>query len=94
MQQAQKMQKDIEKAQNDLASMEITFSNNGVTVVARCDNSIKSVSLDEELVNSQDKEMLEDLILVAMNGALNKIRDKTESKLSGITGGLDLSSLM
>ena len=94
MQQAQKMQKDVEKAQNDLGNMEVTYSKDGVSIVARCDNTIKSISLDDELVKSRDKEMLEYLILVSVNGALNNVRDKTESKLSGIAGGLDLSGLL
>ena len=94
LKQAQKMQKDVEKAQNDLARMEISYTNNGIEVVARGDNTIKSISIDDDLVNAQDKEMLQDLVLVAVNGALTRIRDKTESKLSGITSGLDLSGLM
>ena len=94
LKQAQKMQKEVESAQNKLAEMEVTFSNNGVDVVAKGDFTIKSISVNEDLIKSGDKEMIDDVLLVAINGALDKVRGETESKLSGITGGMDLSSLL
>ena len=93
LKQAQKMQKDVERAQNDLSSMEVSYSNNGVDVIAKGDNTIASLSISVELLEAQDKEMLEDLVLIAVNGALDKIRARTESKLSGITGGLNIPGM-
>ena len=93
LKQAQKMQKEVENAQNQLSEMEINYSCNGVKVVAIGDFTIKSISISEELVALKDKEMLDDVILLAINGAIKEVREKTESKLSGITGGLNIPGL-
>ena len=94
MKQAQKMQKEMESAQSALADTEVTFQNNGVDVTATCDYTIKSIKISDELIQSNDAELISDVTLIAVNGALKLVREKTESQLSGITGGLDLSSLM
>ena len=93
LKQAQKMQKDVDRAQNDLSSMEVSYSNNGVEVTAKGDNTIASLNISAELLENGDKEMLEDLVLIAVNGALDKIRVQTESKMSGIAGGLNIPGL-
>jgi len=90
LKQAQKMQRDLEMAQNELADTEVTFSGNGVKIVATCDFTIKSIEVEHELFESPDKEMFEDVLMVAVNGVLDKIRNKTESRLSGLTGGMNI----
>ncbi len=94
LKKAQQMQRDMEQVQNELAEMEITYSGNGVEVVAKGDSTIKSITIAPDLLESaEDKDMLEDCVLVAVNGALNKIREETQSRMSGITGGLNLPGL-
>ena len=93
LKQAQKMQKDMEKTQNQLSLTEYTFASNGVTAIARGDFSLVSLKLSDELLKAPDQEMLQDLIVVAVNGALTKAREEMESKLSGITGGMNFPGL-
>lgn len=93
LKQAQKMQRDVDKAQHELAQMEITYVGNGVEVVAKGDFSIKKISIGDDLIAARDKGMLEDVVLVAVNGALAKLRHETESKLSGITAGFSMPGL-
>ncbi len=93
LEQAQKMQNDVQKAQSELSEMEVSYSCNGVDVVANGDFSIKSITISDDLASSQDKEMIEDVVLVAVNGAVKKVRVRTESKLAGITGGLNIPGL-
>ena len=94
LKQAQKMQQEVESAQDQIAEMEVDHSCNGIKVIAKGDFTIKSITItDDELVQSKDKEMLEDLILLAVNGAITKVREMTESKLSSITGGLNIPGL-
>ena len=93
LKQAQKMQKEVENAQSKLSEKEVSFSSNGVEIVAKGDFTMKSVSISSELIESGDKEMIDDVVLVAVNGAIDKVRKMTESKLSGIVGGLDIPGL-
>lgn len=93
LKQAQKMQEDMERAQNALSGMEFTFASNGVSATAKGDFTVTAISVSEELLKEPDKEMLEDLLLVAVNGALAKARETMETKLSSITGGLQLPGM-
>ena len=93
LKQAQKMQRDVEEAQNDLERMELSYSNNGVDVVARGNYTIRSITIGDDLLKAPDKEIIEDVLLVAVNGALDQVRKKTERRLSGITAGLNLPGI-
>ena len=93
LKQAQKMQKEVESAQNQLSEKEVNFSSNGVEVVARGDYTVKSLSISKDLIDTRDKEMIDDVVLVAVNGAIDKVREMTESKMSGIVGNVNLSGL-
>lgn len=90
MAQVQQMKADMERTQQET---EVRFGANGVEAVARGDMSIVSVRISEDIAQSGDREMLEDLVLVAVNGALDKVRKKLESQVAGLAGGMDLSSL-
>ncbi len=94
LKQAQKMQQDVQRAQDELADLELSYSTNGVSVTAKGDYSIKEIVVNEELFSSGDKELFEDVILVAVNGAISKIREETETRMSGITGGLNLPGIL
>ena len=90
MQQAQKMQRDLERAQAEIAEMTYEASSGGgaVKVVARGDHSIESISIDPDVVDPEDVEMLQDLILAAVNEGLRSISVESEKRLGAATGGL------
>lgn len=91
MKQAQKMQEDLQKAQEEIANMEVTGQAGGgmVSVVMTGRHDVKRVSIDDSLMQD-DKEMLEDLIAAAVNDAVRKIESETKERMSGMTGGLPL----
>lgn len=91
MKQAQKMQEDMVKAQEELATMEVTGESGGgmVSVVLNGRHEAKRVSIDESLFgDDDDKEMLEDLIAAAINDAVHKVEAASKEKMSGLTAGL------
>ena len=91
MKQAQKMQADMQKAQEELANMEVEGQAGGgmVKVVMNGRHEIRRVSLDDSLMQD-DKEMIEDLLAAAVNDAVRRIEQETSDKMSGLTAGLNL----
>ncbi len=92
MKQAKKMQEDMEKMQKDMASKEFEGSS-GAGLVSCCvtgKNHIKSLQIDASLVKEDEKDMLEDLIIAALNDALEKVKKETEQQMGSLTGGMDL----
>ena len=90
MKQAQELQKKMEKAQEGLVDMEVEATSGGgmVKVVANGKQEILSIEVDPEVINSEDKEMLEDLVLAAVNEALKKSRELASEEMSKVTGGM------
>ena len=90
MKQAQRMQRQMEEAQKAVEEMEATATAGGgaVEVTVSGKKELLKVKLKEEVVDPEDIEMLEDLILVAVNDALHKIDEASEQSMSKITGGL------
>jgi hypothetical protein len=90
LKQAQRMQKQLEEAQEKLAEMEITGSAGGGVVEAVVSGSkeLKSIKINPEAVDPDDVETLEDLILVAVNNALNGVDTASEELTGGMAGGL------
>jgi DNA-binding YbaB/EbfC family protein len=91
MRQAQEMQAKVQKAQDELASLEVEGVAGGgmVKVVVTCKHQARRVTIEPALL-SDDKEMLEDLIAAAYNDAAGKIERTVQEKMSAITGGLGL----
>ncbi len=91
MQQAQKMQADLQKAQEQLAQEEITGESGGglVKVVMNGKHEVRSISIDDSLLGD-DRDMLEYLVVAAMNAAVSKIASKMKDSMSGVTSGLGL----
>ena len=91
MKQAQKMQADMQKAQEELANMEVTGQSGGgmVSVVMTGRHDVKRVSIDDSLMED-DKEMLEDLLAAAVNDAVRQVEEQNQEKMSGMTAGLNL----
>lgn len=94
MKKAQQMQQDLQDAQGKLSEMEIEHIGNGVKVVVMGNYSVKSIEIDKELIEDvDDKECLEDCILLAVNGALDKVREASEKQMNGVAGGLNIPGL-
>ncbi len=91
MQQVQKMQEEMQKAQKELADKEVVGSAGGdiVKVVMSGQQQIKHINIDHEMIDG-DHEMLEDLLIAAFNDAMNKIADLQKTDLGGLTEGLNL----
>ena len=91
MKQAQKMQEDMQKAQEEMANIEVTGQAGGgmVSVVMTCRHDVKRVSIDDSLYGD-DKDMLEDLIAAAVNDAVRQVEKTSSEKMSGMTAGLNL----
>jgi hypothetical protein len=91
MKQAQEMQASMQKAQDELASMEVEGAAGGgmVKVVVTCKYEVRRVSIEDQLLRD-DKDMLEDLVAAAFNDAYRKIELTVADKLSSLTGGLAL----
>lgn len=91
MKQAQKMQEDMQKAQQEIANMEVEGTAGGgmVTVLMNGRHELRRVSIDDSLM-SDDKEMIEDLLAAAVNDAVRKIEQESAAKMSGVTSGLNL----
>ncbi len=90
MKQAQKMQKQMEESQKELEEKEFTASAGGGAVEVKVNGrrEILQVKLAEEAVDPDDVEMLEDLIMVAVNDALRQVDESTAASMSRFTGGL------
>jgi hypothetical protein len=91
MRQAQAMQANMQKAQDELASIEVEGTAGGgmVKVLVTCKHEVKRVTIEPALL-ADDKEMLEDLIAAAFNDARIKVERTVQDKLSAVTGGLAL----
>jgi DNA-binding YbaB/EbfC family protein len=91
MKQAQEMQANMQKAQEELANMEVTGQAGGgmVTVVMTGRHDVKRVNIDDSLMGD-DKEMLEDLLAAAVNDAVRQVESTSQEKMSSMTAGLNL----
>ena len=93
--QAQKMQDQITELQEDIEARDFTATAGGgaVEVTLTGKKTIKSLTLKPEVVDPEDIEMLQDLIISAINEAVNNIETTTEAEMSKITGGVSLPGL-
>ena len=91
MKQAQQMQENMKKAQEELSRTEVEGQSGAglVKVVITCTFAAKKVTIDPSLL-TEDKDMLEDLVMAAMNDAVAKAQAATQAKMSGFTAGLNL----
>ena len=91
MKQAQQMQENMQKAQEQLASIEVEGQSGAgmVKVLMTCRHDVKRVLIDDSLLKD-DKEMLEDLVAAAVNDAVRRVESTVQEKMSGMTAGLPL----
>ena len=92
LQQAQALQRKLAKAQEEIAQLEVTGSAGGGTVSANVSGAgdLLSVQIDPEAVDPDDVEMLQDLVVAAVNDGLRRARELEQEKLGGLAGGLGL----
>ncbi|MGQ9628359.1 MAG: YbaB/EbfC family nucleoid-associated protein [Anaerolineae bacterium] len=95
LRQIQKLQQDLLKTQEALAeeTIEVSAGGGAITVVITGQQRIESVRIDPKAVDPEDVEMLQDLIVAAVNEALERSRELAAERLSGLTGGLNLPGL-
>jgi len=91
MKQAQQMQADMQKAQDEMASLTVTGESGGgmVRITMTCKHELKGLEIDDSLIGD-DKEMLEDLIIAAFNDAVRRVEKTVQEKFSGMAAGLSL----
>ncbi len=96
MQQAQKLQAQLLKAQAELANVKVEGSAGGgaVTVLMNGQQQVESVKISREVVNPEEVEMLEDLVLSAVRDAATKSQEAAAKQMSAITGALKIPGLM
>jgi len=91
MKQAQKMQENMQKAQEELADMEVTGKAGGgmVEVTMNGRHDVRRVNIDDSLLG-EDKDMLEDLVAAAVNDAVQQVEKTSQEKMAGMMGGMQL----
>lgn len=96
MRQAQKMQKELNKAQEEIATMSFEATSGGgmVTAVASGDMKITALTIDPEAVDPEDVEMLQDMVTAAVNEALAGVSELSNQRMNAVTGGMSIPGLM
>jgi hypothetical protein len=96
MKQAQKLQSKMLKLQDELAerTVETTAGGGMIKVVANGRQQVVSISIDKEVVDPEDVEMLQDLVLAAVNDALTKAQEMVSGEMSKFTGGFNLPGML
>ena len=96
MKQAQKMQAELARAQEEIKDMtfEATAGGGMVKVVANGDMTVDSIVIDPEAVDPEDGEMLQDMVAAAVNEALRGVSEISSQRLNAATGGLNIPGLM
>lgn len=96
MKQAQKMQMELARAQEEIKDMTFEASAGGgmVKAVARGDMSLVSIAIDPEAVDPEDIEMLQDTVTAAVNEALRGVSDMSAARINSATGGMNIPGLM
>ena len=96
MRQAQQMQQKMSQVQNELAGRTVTASVGGgmVSVTLNGKNELLSVQIDREVINPEDREMLQDLIVSAVNEGFKKAQDMAQAEMRKITGGINIPGIL
>ena len=96
MKQAARMQQQMEQVQAELAArtVEATSGGGAVKVTAKCDGTIGAIKIDPQALNPADAQLLEDMILTAVNQALGQAKDIANTEMGKVTAGMNLPGLM
>ncbi len=92
MKQAARMQQQMEQVQSQLAArtVEATSGGGAVKVVAKCDGTVASVKIDPQAMNPGDAQLVEDMVLTAVNQALSQAKEISNAEMGKVTAGLNL----
>ena len=95
MKQAKIMQKRMQEAQEELKKMEFEASAGGGAVKVKVNGSqeVMEVKINKDMVDAGDTEMIEDMVMVAINDAVKQSKDEAKNKMSAITGGMSIPGL-
>ncbi len=95
MKQAARMQQQMEQVQQGLANrtVEATSGGGAVKVVAKCDGTLSSIKIDPQAINPSDAQLLEDMILTAINQALAQAKEISNAEMGRVTSGFSLPGL-
>ena len=96
LQQIQKLQEEMAKAQEELAeeTLDVTAGGGAIKITITGQQIIKAIAIDPEIVNAEDIDMFQDLIVAAVNEAIEKSRERAAQRMGGLTGGLNIPGLM
>lgn len=91
MKQAQQMQENMKRAQDELAKLEVVGESGAgmVKITMTCNHNVRRVDVDPALM-ADDKDMLEDLVAAAINDAVRKVGETAQEKMASVTGGMNL----
>jgi DNA-binding YbaB/EbfC family protein len=95
MKQAQQMQQKLSQVQNDLAARSVSASVGGgmVSVTVNGRNELLAIEIDKEVINPEDRIMLQDLIISAVNEGMKKAREMAETEMRKLTGGINIPGI-
>ena len=95
MQQAQKMQQQMQKKQKEIESKEFEFTSNGGAIKIKMLGSkeMTSLEIDEDLIDKDEKDMLQDMLMVAINEAISKIDEEISNVMGSVTGGMKIPGM-
>ena len=92
MKKAQEMQKKMQEIQDSLSNLEVEGTSGGgiVKIIMNCKNEVKKIDIDPSIIKNDEKEVMEDLIIAALNDAKSKVEEKSQEEMKKLTGGLGL----
>tara|TARA_B100000029_G_scaffold416419_1_gene420674 strand:- start:1183 stop:1506 length:324 start_codon:yes stop_codon:yes gene_type:complete len=92
MKKAQEMQKKMQEMQESLSNLEVEGTSGGgmVKITMNCKNEVKKINIDPSIIKDNEKEVMEDLIVAALNDAKTKAEEKSQEEMKKLTGGLGL----
>ena len=92
MKKAQEMQKKMQEMQESLANLEVEGTSGGgmVKILMNCKNEVKKINIDSSIIKTDEKEVMEDLLVAAFNDAKIKAEEKSQEEMKKLTGGLGL----
>lgn len=93
MKQAQSMQSNMEKIERELADKETSVTRQGISLTMNGNHELTSVTLEPQLLTQENKEILEDLLLITLNQLTKTIQDERNEKLGSLTQGLNLPGM-
>ena len=95
MRQAQNMQKQMQKKQKEIESKEFVVSSNGgaITITIMGDKTVKNINIDEDLIDVDNKEMLQEMLTIAVNEAIRKVENEMSAAMNGATGGMNIPGM-